>query len=139
MSHNGTGAQLYNIAKDPGETRDLAAQHPVEVKSLTEKAQAWVKTLPPSPARDQAAATGKPADSRPKPDPGKTAKPPSNTPADRGQVFVRWDADHDGFLSLAEFQTGLKNHPESAGRFRARDKNGDNKLNRDEFVHPIGR
>jgi N-acetylgalactosamine-6-sulfatase len=63
VNHDGSGAQLYNIAKDPGETRDLATQHHAKATSLTEKALAWVKTLPPSAARDQAAATGQPADS----------------------------------------------------------------------------
>ena len=139
MNHDGHGAQLYNIAEDPGETQDLAAQHAAEVKLLTQKALAWVKTLPPSPGRDQAAATGKPADSRPKAASAKATRPLRKTPANRAHAFAAWDADHDGFLSLPEFQTGLKNHPEAAERFRARDKDRDNKLNRDEFVNPIGR
>lgn len=139
VNHNGTGAQLYNIVKDPGETRDLVAEHPAEVKALTDKALTWVKTLPPSPARDKAAATGQPVDSRAQAVPAKTVKPETNAPTNRVEVFATWDADRDGFLSLAEFQTGLKNHPESAERFRARDKDRDNKLNRDEFVNPIGK
>lgn len=139
VNHNGTGAQLYNIAKDPGETHDLGAQHPAEVKSLTAKALAWVKTLPPSAAREQAATAGKPVDSRPKVVPAKSPNPQAKASANRSEVFATWDVDRDGFLSLAEFKTGLKNHPESAERFLARDKNHDNKLNRDEFVNPIGK
>lgn len=135
VNHNGGGAQLYNIAEDPSETQDVAMRNPSEVKALTEKAQAWVKTLPPSPARDQAAASGKPVGSRPQGEASQAARNHVN----RGEVFTRWDTDHDGFLLLAEFQTGLKNHPESADRFRARDKDRDNKLTRDEFVNPIGK
>lgn len=100
VNHNGTGAQLYNIAKDPAETKDLASHHPVEVKALTEKTLAWVKTLPPSPARDEVAATGLPVDRRPSGDPAKTLKPKSKDKSN---------------------------------------KDRDNKLNRDEFVNPIGK
>jgi len=139
LNHNGTGAQLYNIVKDPSETQDLAAQHPAEVKSLTAKALAWVKTLPHSLARDKAAATGQPVDSRPPSVPAKPVKTEAKAPTNRVEVFATWDVDRDGFLSPAEFQTGLKNHPESAERFRARDKDGDQKLNREEFVNPIGK
>ena len=55
MNHNGTGAQLYNIPQDVVEEHDLAAQHPDVVKSLTAKALAWSRSLPPSPARGAAA------------------------------------------------------------------------------------
>jgi N-acetylgalactosamine-6-sulfatase len=51
VNYDGTGAQLYNIPKDAGEANDLAAQNPDVVKSLTAKALAWAKSLPPSPAR----------------------------------------------------------------------------------------
>lgn len=139
VNHNGADAQLYNIVQDPSEANDLAAQHSAEVKRLTDKALAWVKTLPPSPARDKAAATTKPVDSRPPATAGKAARSPSNKPVNRGEVFKEWDTDGDGFLSLAEFQTGQKNHPESTARFKARDKNRDSKLSRDEFVNPIGK
>lgn len=139
VNHNGTSAQLYHLGKDPGETQDLAAQHPVEVESLTAKALAWVKTLPQSLTRDKAAATGQPVDSRPSSAPAKTDKTEAKAPTNRVEVFAVWDGNRDGFLSLAEFQTGLKNHPESAERFRARDKDGDQKLSRDEFVNPIGK
>jgi Ca2+-binding EF-hand superfamily protein len=66
-------------------------------------------------------------------------KTEAKAPTNRVEVFATWDVDRDGFLSPAEFQTGLKNHPESAERFRARDKDGDQKLNREEFVNPIGK
>jgi arylsulfatase A-like enzyme len=67
VNHDGGDAQLYDITNDPGESEDLAAEQPERVKSLTDKAMTWVKTLPPSAARDTAAAAGQPADPRPKP------------------------------------------------------------------------
>lgn len=139
LHHNGTGAELYNIAKDHSESHDLAAQHPTEVRRLSEKALAWVKTLPPCAARDQAANTAQPVDSRAKAAPAKAPQPQAKARTDRGEIFVAWDEDRDGFLSLAEFRTGLKLHPESAERFRARDKDGDDKLSREEFVNPISK
>jgi arylsulfatase A-like enzyme len=77
VNHNGTEAQLYNIAADPAETEDLSSQYPTEVKALTEKTLAWVKSLPSSPARDEVAATGRPVASRPSADPTKIVKPKS--------------------------------------------------------------
>jgi len=53
VAHDGSGAQLYDIPADPGESHDVAADHPDVVKSLTAKALAWVKTLPPSAAREE--------------------------------------------------------------------------------------
>lgn len=61
VNHAGKEPQLYDIAKDPGEHRDVAADHPEVVAALTQQALAWVKTLPMSPARDQfIAAAGRP-------------------------------------------------------------------------------
>lgn len=53
VNHNGTGAQLFNIPKDIGEEHDVAAANPEIVKSLTTKAIAWAKSLPPSATRDR--------------------------------------------------------------------------------------
>jgi arylsulfatase A-like enzyme len=38
---------LYNIEDDPGETKDLAAEHPGIVKELVDKLSQWEKDLPP--------------------------------------------------------------------------------------------
>ncbi|MFZ9860074.1 MAG: sulfatase [Gemmataceae bacterium] len=51
VNHDGTGAQLFNIPKDSGEENDLAMSNPDVVKTLTQKALEWVKTLPASHAR----------------------------------------------------------------------------------------
>jgi N-acetylgalactosamine-6-sulfatase len=52
VNHDGSGAQLDDIPADPGELRDLAADRPDVVTSLSAKALAWVRTLPPSAARE---------------------------------------------------------------------------------------
>lgn len=51
VNHDGTGAQLFRIPADPGESHDVAAEHPDIVRSLAAKACAWAESLPPSPAR----------------------------------------------------------------------------------------
>ena len=58
VNHDGTGAELYRIPTDPGESHDVAAKHPDIVKALTEKAIAWATSLPPSAARDTVVAGG---------------------------------------------------------------------------------
>ena len=59
VNHDGSAAELYRIPADPGESHDLAAEHPDVVKALSSHALDWVKTLPPSPARDKLARTGR--------------------------------------------------------------------------------
>jgi arylsulfatase A-like enzyme len=46
VNADGTGAELYDLAADAGETRNLAADKPEVAKRLTEKALAWRKSLP---------------------------------------------------------------------------------------------
>ncbi|MBW3637131.1 MAG: sulfatase-like hydrolase/transferase [Armatimonadetes bacterium] len=43
---NGTGAQLFNLKNDPGETQNLAAEQPALVKRLRSAIFAWNATLP---------------------------------------------------------------------------------------------
>jgi len=59
VNHDGSAAELYRIPADPGETHDVAADHPEVVTRLTSQALGWVKTLPPSPARDKVGKTGR--------------------------------------------------------------------------------
>jgi Ca2+-binding EF-hand superfamily protein len=49
----------------------------------------------------------------------------------RDQRFTQRDGDRDGYLTLSEYG----GHP---GNFRALDRNGDNRLSRDEFVRRAG-
>ena len=62
VSHTGDGAALYDVRHDPGEEHDVAAMHRDVVEALKAKALAWARSLPASPARDAAAANGKPVD-----------------------------------------------------------------------------
>jgi arylsulfatase A-like enzyme len=43
---DGKGAELYDLAADPNETKNRAADHPDVVKRLTDLALEWRKTLP---------------------------------------------------------------------------------------------
>ncbi len=46
VNADGTGAQLYDLAADSKESRDLAATRPEITKSLADRALAWRKSLP---------------------------------------------------------------------------------------------
>lgn len=135
VSHKGTDAQLYNIPKDAGEAHDVADSNPEIVKSLTEKALAWVKTLPPSPARDDVIATGKPQDKGRGSAKGKAA-PKSKAPApnDRHVIFKQKDLNKDSKLTLEEYLHKFPDQAEGKKRFPAFDKDHDGILTEDEFV-----
>ena len=131
VNHNGSGAQLFNIPKDVSEEHDAAASHADLVQSLTAKAIAWSKSLPPSKARDAAAASGKTVD------PGPRGKPAAGKgpPLDRAAIFKKWDRNHDAKLSFEEYKTGLsKNASDADQRFKNFDTNHDRELTEEEFV-----
>lgn len=46
LNEDGTGAQLYDVLRDPSESSNLATQHPDVVRRLTAVARAWNATLP---------------------------------------------------------------------------------------------
>lgn len=46
VNADGSGAELYDLAVDPGETRNLAAQRPAISGRLRDQALAWRKSLP---------------------------------------------------------------------------------------------
>ena len=46
VNADGTGAELYDLAADPKETKDVAAANPDVTKRLTDMALAWRKSLP---------------------------------------------------------------------------------------------
>jgi hypothetical protein len=133
INHAGGAAQLYNIPKDPGERQDVATANPEVVKSLTEKALAWVKSLPPSPARDKFVQSGTPS---------KTGKKTSTKPKkqlDRPAIFTSWDKDKDGFLSKEEFIPHMADQADAPARFVRFDQDKDGRLSKEEFVKAGGK
>ena len=54
--------------------------------------------------------------------------------ADRNVPFDRWDTNKDDSLSLEEYEAGQKGKPNLESRFKKFDKDGDNKVSREEFV-----
>ncbi len=128
VDHAGKNAQLFDIAKDPGEHKDLAADQPEVVKALTQKALDWVKTLPPSPARDKFAKSGPQART-----PKKT-EPKAKKALDRPKIFATWDKDKDGYLAKEEFIPHMADQADAPGRFIRFDKDKDGRLSQEEFV-----
>ena len=127
------GIRTFGIVRWPGH---VAAGNPEAVKSLTAKALAWAKSLPPSKARDDATATGKAQDNGRAPK--GAAKPASSAnvkPLDRAAIFKKWDKDHDGKLTFDEYKAGLGDKPDAEQRFKSFDTNHDGTLTEEEFVN----
>ena len=53
---------------------------------------------------------------------------------DRNVPFDQWDTNKDDYLSLEEYQAGLKGRPGLEERYKKFDKDGDGKVSRAEFV-----
>jgi uncharacterized sulfatase len=51
VEEDGSGARLFDVVKDPGESEDVAADHPDVVRRLKELALEWNRGFPPSPPR----------------------------------------------------------------------------------------
>lgn len=133
VNHNGSRGELYDIPKDVGEERNVAAQHPEVVKELTAKALAWQKSLPASKARETAAATGKPVDTPRQPGKAK-GKSPGKAASDRHAMFKTKDTNHDGKLTLEEYLYKFPDEAEGRRRFPTFDTNKDGVLDEIEFV-----
>jgi N-acetylgalactosamine-6-sulfatase len=130
VNHDGSKAQLFDIPKDTGEEHDIAAAHPDMVQSLTAKALSWQKSLPPSSARDQVIATGKPQDKR-----AKAVKPNAAKPGiDRAAIFKQKDSNHDSKLTLDEYLDRFPDQAEGRRRFPTFDTNHDGSLSESEFI-----
>lgn len=139
VNHDGSHRELFNIPKDISEEHDVASANPAVVKSLTAKALAWAKSLPASPARDDATKTGETQDGgrKPKAAAKKTASTGKSpiTPEQRAVIFKKWDKDGNGTLSFEEYKTGLsKNATDADQRFKNFDTDHDGKLSEEEFV-----
>jgi N-acetylgalactosamine-6-sulfatase len=139
VSHDGSNASLYDITKDIGEEHDLAADHKDVVKSLTEKATTWAKSLPRSPARDAAATSNKPQDGG-RPAAPANAKSPAKSggaraPLDRAAVFKQKDTNRDGRMSLDEYLNKFPDAAEGRRRFPTFDTDHDGQLTPEEFIN----
>ncbi len=136
VNHNGQDAQLYDIPNDISEAHDLAARHPDVVQTLTAKALAWSRALPPSSIRDQILTNGQlPEYGR------KTAKsaptetaPDAKARPDRRQIFTKKDTNTDGSLSQEEYLHNFPDQAEGQRRFPTFDTNKDGKLTAEEFI-----
>lgn len=129
VNHDGSKAELYDIALDPSEQKNVAAEHPSITKQLTESAISWSQSLPASELRNkpQSKTQSKPS-----------AKTGNARQLDRAAIFARWDKNKDKQLDPQEYREGVKaaDHEE---RFKNFDKDGNGQLNFDEFVFPNGK
>lgn len=131
--HSGERLQLFNIAADPGEQRDVVLEQPVLAEFMKKRLLAWAGGLPASRAREKLMSEGLGSSGAAS---GKTAGGQSGkkaTAGARAAAMKRWDRDGDGELTLEEYRAGLK-QPDAEQRFRGFDTNQDGRLTREEFV-----
>lgn len=110
--------QLFNLAEDIGEQRDLAAERPEKLEQLHKAWLDWSATLPP----------------RANPIKGKPAAASAKPAQDRAVIFGMKDKNHDGTLSLEEFLVNQPDPEAAKTRFQKWDADKDGVLSRDEFV-----
>ncbi|MBU4460974.1 MAG: sulfatase-like hydrolase/transferase, partial [Verrucomicrobia bacterium] len=129
VRHDGSGVELYDIPKDPAESRNVAPDHPEIVKDLSSKALAWAASLPETEARRRVAADGAPLDRVRAP-----AVPSAKVRAERAAMFKQKDTNGDGTMSLEEYLHKFPDETEGRRRFPTFDSNKDGVLSEEEFV-----
>ncbi|MCX7044142.1 MAG: sulfatase-like hydrolase/transferase [Candidatus Sumerlaeota bacterium] len=120
--------QLFNLADDIGEKRDLASDKPELTGRLSKAWLDWSATLPPC-------ANPEPA----KPGKGKPAAAGANPVQDRAALFQTKDKNGDGKLSREEFLAGQSDMEAAKTRAEKWDVDKDGFLSREEFINMGGK
>ena len=123
LSSSAPKRQLFHLADDLGEQRDLAGEKPELVERLRKAWLEWSAPLPPraNPPRPNAAAPG------------------PRSPQDRAALFAAKDKNYDAQLSREEFLANQKDPEGAKARFGKWDVNRDDVLSREEFIQMGGR
>ena len=109
--------QLFNLADDIGEKRDLAGEKPELVGRLHKAWLDWSAPLPP----------------RANPPVAKTTQ--SKPPQDRAALFANKDKNHDGKLTREEFLANQLDPEPAKLRFDQWDMDKSDFLSRNEFIN----
>ena len=138
--------QLFDLSNDPHELTNLADK-PEHAAKLTELTELLKKEMADHADKSPLnVANPKPAEWTP-PTPGSEPAKQGKRKKAAGQAkprirvdsrlhFNTWDTNKDDFLTLDEYQIGLKNRQGLEAGFKAYDKNEDGKLSRGEYVDP---
>jgi arylsulfatase A-like enzyme len=141
LTEDGKRVELHRLDADRAESMDVAKANPEVVARLTKLALEWKATLPAKPDPASISSVDHLPGATPTKPPGKApeAAPAKKAAPDRAKAFERIDTNQDGFITLEEYQTGLKSGTNLNQRFKNFDRNGDGKLSRDEFVTPAAK
>jgi arylsulfatase A-like enzyme len=107
------GKELYNIDSDPGQTKNLALEHPEKVEQMRDFYNAWWTELEPTFARTTELHIGHPDHpvvTLTSHDWIQEAYPPWNQQQNRVKLPVRWNSKglkHDGHWAIKVVQGGL--------------------------------
>ncbi len=123
--------ELYDVVADRFQTKDLAAQEPERVKSMSSAITAWFDTLPKAVDPALQSKSARKTAKAPAPAQGKASGVTAET---RRRAFKNWDKNQDGILTLEEYRNGLTQKVNAESRFKNFDQNGDGKLTVEEFA-----
>ena len=121
--------QLFNLADDIGEKRDLANEKPELAAKLHKAWLDWSATLPPraNPPHRQARQGQE------------RRRPARSRHRIAGRLFETKDKNHDGKLSREEFLANQADQEAAKTRFEKWDTDKDGFLSREEFINMGGK